>query len=68
MSALPIGLSQGRVLLRDVAKDSVVSFEDVGPGTDGLVESLWREQNERWPNNSETVKESLEPAGVGRGR
>jgi len=69
MSALPIGLSEGRVLLRDVAKDNVVSFEDVGPGGDGLVESLWREQNARWPNSSKAVKESsLEPAVVGRGR
>jgi predicted homoserine dehydrogenase-like protein len=69
MSALPIGLSEGRILLRDVPKDSVVSFEDVGPGADGLVESLWREQNARWPNTSESMKESsLEPAEVGRGR
>jgi hypothetical protein len=47
----------------------VVSFEDVGPGTNGLVESLWREQNAHWPNASEGMKEiSPEPAGVGRGQ
>jgi predicted homoserine dehydrogenase-like protein len=69
MSALPIGLSEGRVLLRDVAKDSVVSFPDVSPSECGLVEELWREQNERWPNAVDDRKESrMEPAGVGRSR
>jgi predicted homoserine dehydrogenase-like protein len=48
-AALPIGLSDGRVLLRDVAKDAVLSFDDVDAPADGLVETLWREQNERWP-------------------
>jgi predicted homoserine dehydrogenase-like protein len=49
MSALPIALSEGRVLLRDVAKDAVVSFNDVGPGARGIVEELWRDQNAVWP-------------------
>jgi predicted homoserine dehydrogenase-like protein len=48
--ALPIGLSDGRVLLRDIAKDAVVSFRDVADaGGGGLVEELWREQCKRWP-------------------
>jgi predicted homoserine dehydrogenase-like protein len=47
--ALPIGLSEGRVLQRDVAKDEVISFKDVAARPDGLVEALWREQNALWP-------------------
>ena len=47
--ALPIGLSEGRVLRRDVAKDEVISFKDVIARPDGLVEALWREQNALWP-------------------
>jgi len=49
-AALPIGLSDGCVLRRDVSKDSVLSFDDVdAPGRDRLVETLWQEQNARWP-------------------
>ncbi len=47
--ALPIGLSDGRVLCRDVAKDAVLSFDDVDAAVGGLAETLWQEQNERWP-------------------
>src|SRR5262245_4051880 len=48
--ALPIALSEGCVLRRDVAKDEMVSFDDVEePTRDALVEELWREQNARWP-------------------
>ena len=49
LEALPIGLSEGCVLRRDVAKDAVISFADVEARPEGLVEALWREQNERWP-------------------
>jgi predicted homoserine dehydrogenase-like protein len=48
-NALPIGLSEGCVLRRDIAKDSVISFADVGARPEGLVETLWQEQNARWP-------------------
>jgi predicted homoserine dehydrogenase-like protein len=47
--ALPIGLSEGCILRRDVAKDNVVSFEDVVAWTGGLAEALWLEQNALWP-------------------
>jgi len=47
--ALPIGLSEGCVLRRDVAKDEVISFRDVEAPRGRLAETLWREQNERWP-------------------
>ena len=48
-AALPISLSEGCVLRRDVAKDDTVSFEDVAASVSGLVETLWQEQNTRWP-------------------
>jgi predicted homoserine dehydrogenase-like protein len=49
MDALPIALSEGCVLRRDIAKDQVVSFDDVNPRNDRLIDVLWREQCERWP-------------------
>ena len=49
MLALPIGLSEGCVLRRDVSKDAVLSFDDVVSPPGRLVEKLWREQNARWP-------------------
>jgi len=48
-SGLPIGLCEGCVLRRDVAKDNVLSVEDVEALPGGLAEALWREQRERWP-------------------
>ena len=48
--ALPIGLSEGCVLRRDVSKDEMLTLDDVEqPTRDPLVERLWREQNTRWP-------------------
>jgi len=62
MSALPIGLSEGRVLRRDVAKDEVVSFDDVDAISGGIVEKLWQEQNARWPVATHGSRESsLQP-------
>jgi predicted homoserine dehydrogenase-like protein len=49
VDALPIGLSDGCVLRRDVAKDDVISFSDVESPPGRLADKLWREQNERWP-------------------
>jgi predicted homoserine dehydrogenase-like protein len=49
MAALPIGLSEGCVLRRDVSKDHVLSFDDVEALSGGVVETLWREQNVQWP-------------------
>jgi predicted homoserine dehydrogenase-like protein len=48
MAALPIGLSEGCVLRRDVAKDGMLSFDDVVAPAGRLAETLWREQNARW--------------------
>ncbi len=47
--ALPIGLSEGCKLLRDVRKDSLVSFADVDLPLGGVALALWREQQARWP-------------------
>ena len=65
MSALPIGLSEGRVLSRDVPKDQVISFSDVDQGPEGLIDRLWREQNERWPVASNPVDKQLQPITAG---
>jgi predicted homoserine dehydrogenase-like protein len=47
--ALPIGLSENCVLLRDKRKDDVVSFDDVELPAGRRVDALWREQQARWP-------------------
>jgi predicted homoserine dehydrogenase-like protein len=67
MAALPIGFSEGCVLRRDVAKDDVLSFNDVDSTPVGIVEELWREQTTRWPcATQEWQKSSVQqqmPAG-----
>ena len=47
-AALPIGLSEGCVLRRDVSKNDVISFDDVESPRDRVAEALWREQSARW--------------------
>jgi predicted homoserine dehydrogenase-like protein len=48
--ALPIGLSEGCVLRRDVPRDRALSVDDVvEPRREPVIEQLWREQCERWP-------------------
>lgn len=49
LNALPIGLSEGCILKRDIAKDNVISFDDVESPRGRLVEKLWHEQNALWP-------------------
>jgi predicted homoserine dehydrogenase-like protein len=51
MAALPIGLSEGCTVLRDIKKDDVLSFSDVELPADAgrQIEMLWREQSARWP-------------------
>ena len=48
-NALPIALSESCVLVRDVAKDEVVSFDDVKMPAPRLSDELWLEQQKRWP-------------------
>ena len=67
MAALPIGLSEGCVLRRDVSKDDVLSFNDVEAPLVGMVEALWREQSSRWPSATQQWQESpmqRAPAGA----
>jgi predicted homoserine dehydrogenase-like protein len=52
MEALPIALSEDCVLRRNIAKDDVLSFNDVDQPSGRLVDSLWSEQCERWPQVS----------------
>jgi predicted homoserine dehydrogenase-like protein len=47
-ASLPIGLSEGCVLRRDVLKDDVISFDDVDMPRCGKAHTLWQEQNARW--------------------
>jgi predicted homoserine dehydrogenase-like protein len=64
--ALPIGLSDGRVLRREVAKDEVLTFDDVDAIPGGIVEKLWREQNARWPVATQgSMEPSLQPVPAG---
>jgi predicted homoserine dehydrogenase-like protein len=41
---LPIGLAEGCVLKRDIAKDAVITFDDVELPAGRLCDELWREQ------------------------
>jgi predicted homoserine dehydrogenase-like protein len=63
-SALPIGLSEGCVLRRDVSKGEMLSLHDVEePPRDSLVEQLWREQLQRWPLAADgSPSHSMRPA------
>lgn len=47
--ALPMGLSEGARLLRDVPKDGLVRFADVERPSGRRVDALWAEQAARWP-------------------
>ncbi len=52
--ALPMGLSEGCVLRRAVAKDSVISRADIELPPARLSDRLWAEQNRRWPSGTLT--------------
>jgi len=66
IKALPIGLSEDRGLRRDVPKDTVLTLDDVESTPEGLVERLWREQNECWPLSNDVPKAAIEqtPTGI----
>jgi predicted homoserine dehydrogenase-like protein len=49
VDALPIAMSEGCVLTRDIAKDQVISFNDVTLPAPRLIDQLWQEQLRRWP-------------------
>lgn len=56
VSALPIGLSEGCRLLRDVSKDGVISMNDVELRRGRVAEILWPEQVARWPLAAPTLR------------
>jgi predicted homoserine dehydrogenase-like protein len=58
LSALPIGLSDGCVLRRDISKDNVISFDDVISPVGRLEETLWHEQNALWPLSARGLQPS----------
>jgi predicted homoserine dehydrogenase-like protein len=64
--ALPIALSEGCVISRDVSKDSVLTFDDVQGPSGRLAEGLWREQKALWQlttPSSQSLSTQPEPAG-----
>ena len=56
VNALPIALSDDCVLVRDLRKDTVVSFDDVKLPATTLARELWLEQLRRWPLASEAAQ------------
>lgn len=55
-NALPISLSENCILRRDIAKDSVIGFDDVKMPASRLSDLLWIEQRQRWPYTPATRK------------
>jgi predicted homoserine dehydrogenase-like protein len=66
MAALPIALADGCVVRRPVAKDEVLSFNDVDQPSGRLIDALWKEQCERGPQVAlgENAR-SIQPASAG---
>jgi predicted homoserine dehydrogenase-like protein len=65
-AALPMGLSEGCILRRDVPKDAVLSFSDVDLPPAGVALALWQEQNARWPVSSpESLSHSMGKSTAG---
>jgi predicted homoserine dehydrogenase-like protein len=54
-NALPIALSEGCILIRDIQKDSVIAFSDVKLPATRLSDTLWLEQEKRWPVTAEPI-------------
>lgn len=60
--ALPIGLSEGCILTRDIARDDVIGMTDVEQMPDGIAAKLWQEQFARWPMARGNNTGMLQPA------
>jgi len=60
--ALPIGLSEGCLLRRDIAKDDIITLDDVDAVQDKVAGTLWREQNARWTAEADHLRELSEQA------
>ena|SRR5690242_5234156 len=70
ISAMPMSLSEGYVLRRDIAKDEAISFHDVVAPLDRLADRLWQEQNIRWsyPANKALQHPPVAAQLAGRGK
>jgi len=53
---LPIGLSEGITLKRDVAKDAIITFDDIEIPRDNLAFKLYQEQLNRFSPKPEVVR------------
>lgn len=63
-NALPIALSDNCMLLRDIAKDEVIGFDDVKLPPTRLGDELWLEQCRRWPVSAEGHATPTSAAGL----
>jgi predicted homoserine dehydrogenase-like protein len=59
LAALPMSLSEGCVLRRDVSKDDLLTFDHVDAPHGRLAETLWQEQAARWPLVTRESRASL---------
>lgn len=55
-TTLPIGLSEGCVLRRNISRDGIISLNDVESPGGRLAEKLWLEQNDRWPFGKQVLQ------------
>ncbi|MGQ0702397.1 MAG: NAD(P)H-dependent oxidoreductase [Gemmatimonadales bacterium] len=63
--ALPVGISQGCILRRAVARDQMLTFDDVRVPPERLCDRLWQEQARRWPETSAALA-AVGPEGAAR--
>jgi predicted homoserine dehydrogenase-like protein len=54
-------MSEDCVLVRNIAKDSVVSFDDVTLPAPRVVDALWQEQLRRWPLQARATAAARQP-------
>lgn len=65
LNALPIALSDGCILRRDLPRDELLTFDAVERQPDSITIDLWREQNVRWPAAG-TYSEPVQRVTAGR--
>jgi predicted homoserine dehydrogenase-like protein len=62
--ALPIGLSEGCVVRRAIAQDEPIHAADVERPAERLSDTLWREQEQRWPTPTIATCDPVQSDGV----
>lgn len=68
LDAVPIGLSDGCALRRDVARDEVLAFDDIQQPPGGLAAELWREQRAIWPGRNQDMSKTSMPGMTAAGK